>query len=248
MELSNQIESVVSDLRRAGSPGSIGDAADRGPGVLVDPDVLSDGSRFVPSSNPVAVAVDGKGFFVLEDAGARLYGRLGNFSVDARGALVDSEGRAVIGFAIRADGTEADAAPIAIAARDAASKRFSSFSIDEAGVLHAVLPSGPSAHQRSARAKVPIARLALAMFPAPERLRRAGESTVTATSLSGAAELVAPGNRGAGRLKPRVLAAGAIDIEGDLRALWIFRRRRELETALASAFDSCIRTALGLVR
>jgi len=248
MELSTQIDSVVADLKRAGSPGSIGDAADRASDVVVNPDVLADGSRFVPSSNPLAVAVDGKGFFVFEDAGARLYGRLGNFSVDPKGALVDSDGRAVVGFAIRADGTEAAAARISIPAEDLASHRFSSFSIDEAGVLHGMLSSGSGANRRSARAEIPIARLALAMFDVPERLHRAGESTVTVTSLSGAAELVAPGNRGAGRLKPHALAAGAVDIEADLRALWMLRRKGELETVLAYASDSCVRTALGLVR
>ena len=248
MELSSRIDSVVADLRRAGSPGSLGDAPDRSPDVIVDPNVLADGSRFVPSANPLAVAIDGRGFFVLDDSGTRAYGRLGDFRVDERGSLVDSDGRAVIGFGIRADGTEAEAAPISVSSNGVASKRFSSFVIDEAGTLLGVMSRSPNLRWRGDRPAVPIARLALAMFQAPARLRRASETTVVPTSLSGIPELVAPGKAGAGVLRRHALAAGAIDVGADLRALWMLRRKGEFEATLASASDSCVRTALGLVR
>ena len=248
MELSSRIESVVADLRRAGSPGSIGDAADRSSGVITDPVVLADGSRFAPSTNPLAVAIDGPGFFVLDDSGARVYGRLGAFRLNEQGSLVDSEDRSVIGFGIRAGGTDAVAAPIRVQSEDVASKRFSSFVIDESGTLLGVTSRSSGVHSRGARVEVPIARLALAIFQAPPRLRRAGDTTVVPSNLSGMPELVAPGKAGAGMLKRHVLSAGAIDVEADLRALWMLRRRGEFEVALASASDSCVRTALGLVR
>lgn len=244
MDLSS-LDTVVTDLRRAASAGSLGDAADRTPGVLANTGVAQDGARFVPSSNPLAVAIDGQGFFAFENAGKPLYGRLGDFRVDERGALVDAAGHAVIGFAILADGSEGMPGPIAVAAQDVSSKRFESFLIDESGVLRGV-PQRVGGH--GVRADVPIARLALAMFQAPERLLRVSETNVTSTQLSGPPLLTTPGRNGAGMLKRHVLAAGAVDVTADLRALWMLRRRGELDAAVAGASDSCVRTALGLVR
>ena len=245
MELTSQISAAVADLRRATSAGALGDAAERLPGVLTDASIMQDGARFVPSSNPLAVAIDGQGFFVFEDAGARQYGRLGDFSVNERGALVGAQGRTLIGYSIRSDGTEGAAAPIQVAPQDVSSKRFASFTIDESGVLRGVKrrTRGGNTHD-----EIPIARLALAMFQAPERLQRISETNAIPTRLSGPAVLTAAGLTGAGMLKRHNLNAGAIDVFADLRTLWMLRRKGELDAAIAAASDSCVRTALGLVR
>jgi flagellar hook protein FlgE len=95
---------------------------------------------------------------------------------------------------------------------------------------------------------VPLARLALAVFPVPERLARADETALAATRAAGQPLLVRPGEKGTGLLRTHSLAAGAVDIQSDLNKLWVLRRKGELATALTSASDACTRTALGLVR
>ncbi len=48
----------------------------------------------VPTDRPLDLAIDGGGFFVLNDGqGGRVYTRAGNFLLDAQGRLVDSMGR-----------------------------------------------------------------------------------------------------------------------------------------------------------
>lgn len=44
------------------------------------------------------LAIDGNGFFIVDNGGARNYTRAGNFKIDASGALVDQKGQKVLGF------------------------------------------------------------------------------------------------------------------------------------------------------
>ena len=238
------VDAVVSDLRRAAVEGGLGDSLDRVPGMLVDAGAMSGADRFVPNPAPLAVAVDGPGLFVLQDGSSRVYSRLGDFQLDEHGYLVDRAGRAVVGFP---EGHEV-ATAIAVSAADVASKRFTSYKIDERGVLYGVVHKPGSRWRKPIDVAVPIARLALAMFPVPERLARADQTTLTATSAAGVPLIVTPGNSGAGSLRSHVLAAAAVDIQGDLRKLWTLRRSGELAAALAGASDECTRTALGLVK
>ena len=50
------------------------------------------------------VAIEGNGFFVVLDGESRSYTRVGNFSTDGDGILVDYEGRKVLGWASGSDG------------------------------------------------------------------------------------------------------------------------------------------------
>jgi flagellar basal-body rod protein FlgG len=51
------------------------------------------------SGNPLDVALEGDGFFVLAGASGEVYTRQGNFQLDAKGRLVSSSGLAVMGEA-----------------------------------------------------------------------------------------------------------------------------------------------------
>ena len=50
------------------------------------------------TDNALDLAINGQGFFVLEDAGERFYGRAGSFGVDSSGNIVDPIGNQLVGF------------------------------------------------------------------------------------------------------------------------------------------------------
>jgi len=50
------------------------------------------------TDNALDLAINGQGFFVLEDAGERFYGRAGAFGVDVDGNIVDQVGNSLVGF------------------------------------------------------------------------------------------------------------------------------------------------------
>lgn len=56
------------------------------------------------SNNPLDIAINGKGFFRLSDAGTIVYGRNGQFQLDKNGYIVSSSGKNVTGYAADATG------------------------------------------------------------------------------------------------------------------------------------------------
>jgi flagellar hook protein FlgE len=219
-------ETLTIDARRAASAGAIGDSPDR-PGSIVSKPLESVIAQTAPSASATAVSIDGPGWFIVESAGRRCYTRLGDFRFDEHGTLVDSRGRIVLGLTQAFTGL----APIKRrGAKDAA--------VDASGVV-----TVQGVHGRET-----AGRIALAIFPSPEHLRRIDGTSVRATLESGEPQIVAPGSPNVGSLKSHTLENALVDVAGDLEGMWRAQRRGETQAAAASAVDSCERVALGLVR
>jgi len=56
------------------------------------------------TDNALDLAINGQGFFVLNDGGARSYTRAGNFGLDAEGYIVANNGARLVGYAATAQG------------------------------------------------------------------------------------------------------------------------------------------------
>lgn len=67
-------------------------------------DTIQTPGNLQPTSRLTDVAIEGNGFFVVLDGESRSYTRVGNFSTDGDGILVDYEGRKVMGWASGSDG------------------------------------------------------------------------------------------------------------------------------------------------
>jgi flagellar hook protein FlgE len=239
---------ILADARRASIPGAVGDAPDR-PGMLVGESVSSDLRTTVPSSSPLAVSIDGRGLFVLQQNGVRRYGRHGEFQIDTKGRLTDQLGALALGFRVNDTGEPVAGLTVCqVPASDIAAQRYTTYRIDERGVLYGEAERiDATTGQREIRSNA-IARLALAVFPAPERLAREGDVLLAATQSAGNPTIVSPGEPGVSPLRVHVLEAGMVDIEGDLARLWAARKRLEAQVAISAATDRNTRTALGLVK
>lgn len=81
------------------------------------------------TSNPLDVAINGKGFFRLDDNGAVSYSRNGQFRFDAQGYLVNSQGLNLTGYGADANGNIVPSAPgpIQISFADIAPQTTSEF-------------------------------------------------------------------------------------------------------------------------
>jgi flagellar hook protein FlgE len=66
------------------------------------------------TSNPLDVAINGKGFFRLDDNGAITYARNGQFRFDPNGFIVTTEGLNLTGYPVDANGNILPAAPTPI--------------------------------------------------------------------------------------------------------------------------------------
>jgi len=243
-----EIRSLIDDAKRAATPGVLGGAVDRPTDVSVGW-FRPNESRLVPNPSPLSVAIEGPGLFALERDGHREYGRLGEFRVDVRGMLTDAAGRRVLGFRVNAAGQRTSGLiPIQVAPDAVASRRFSSYDIDARGLFAGSVTRIDARSGRATKSSIPIARVALAVFRAPERLALASPTTLRATAASGPPTVCAPGDANVGLLRQHALETGLASLEDDLKHAWLASRRAELQTALAAASDDCLRTALGLVK
>ncbi|HET9342599.1 MAG TPA: hypothetical protein VFO25_06770 [Candidatus Eremiobacteraceae bacterium] len=228
--VASEVDALTADARRAAHVGAIGDAPDH-PGSIVTKPVESVFVPTTPSASPLAVSIDGSGFFVVSRAGRTFYTRLGDFRFDEHGKLVDGEGRSVLGLPVF---HAAHPGPLVqIERRDAKAA-----SIDANGNVLVNGASGPET----------IGRLALAVFPAPERLRRIDDTSLRSTAESGDPQFIAPGAPNVGRLKTHALENALVNVAGDLEGMWRAQRRGETQAASAAAEDSCQRAVLALVR
>ena len=81
---------LFKDIERQASRGSLAGSDSRGAGVAVDLSQVSFRSGELRSTgNSLDAAVDGRGFFVLEQNGERVFTRAGQFEFDKDGNLVD---------------------------------------------------------------------------------------------------------------------------------------------------------------
>lgn len=246
--VSVHLHAVIADARRAAIPGAIGDSPDRAGAIVVAPLVAQPARRSTPSASPLSVTIDGSGLFAFEDAGRRAYGRLGDFRFDSRGVLVDGAGRTVLGYAPEAARPAGDLHAIRIAPSDAAAKRFSDFTVDERGVVSGVVRSSAASPAGRGQQVIALGRIALAVFPAPERLHRIGDTIAIATADAGIPLIAAPGDTNVGMLHSHSLETGLVDLESDLARLWSLERDADIGAATAWAGDVFARTAMGLVK
>ncbi len=101
------------------------------------------------TDNALDLAINGQGFFTLENGGARSYGRAGAFGVDSGGNLVDAFDNQLIGFQPDASGNITGAlGPIVVSRADLAPQITSTIDIganlDAGSVVPGAFTVGPS--------------------------------------------------------------------------------------------------------
>lgn len=244
-----EIDSLIADARRAAIPGAIGVAPDR-QGTIVGAELPGGAAiRTAPSAAALDVAIDGPGLFVLDRGGQRRFARLGDFRVDQGGYLTNDAGARVLGFGVDASGEPVTGlSALRVPPADVASQTYSSYSVDERGVFAGVNQRTDARTGRRLTNTIALGRIALAVMPAPERLKLDGDTMLQSTTAAGSPIIAAAGSSGMSSLRAHALETGMVDLEGDLARLWAARRRAEFAQAVAASTDQNARTALGLVK
>lgn len=165
---------VYQELARSGKPVDPDNDTACGSGARVTV-VLGDFTQgsLVESNNPLSIAVDGKGFLLVEDeAGREYFTRDGNFHRDAGGNLVSASGFRLPGITLPGEAQDVTIEP------GGAVK-----TIDEEGDVQE------------------LGQINLYLFVNPQGLERVGDNLYRSTPQSGDPEEYAPGNEEAGQLR-----------------------------------------------
>jgi len=211
---------ITGALTEAQAPGS-SQFTGGGTRVMSTLPVFSEG-EMRPTNNATDMAIDGDGFFELENAaGDKVYTRDGQFRIDGEGYLTSVNGlRLAQGIQI-----PPDAKDVRVAAT---------------GEVTATLGSDTERTQ--------IASLEPATFPSSDSLQSIGENTFAPTDASGAATFGKPGDPGYGKLQQGFLEMANVDLVDEMTNLVMAQRAYQLNARVLQAADQILETINNLRR
>lgn len=167
------------------------------------------------TGNAFDIALDGNGFFPVQLPGGQTgYTRAGNFSRNAEGMLVTSEGYQLMpGITVPEGAT--------------------SVTIGTDGTVSAQLAGQTEPQQ--------IGQIQVATFPNPAGLQATGDNYLIETSASGAAALGVAGEGGRGRTRQGMLEGSNVNVVEELVDMIETQRAYEVNSKMISATDEMLK-------
>lgn len=193
----------------------------------------------VPAGDPLNLALEGEGFFVLEGKGGeRLFSREGNFHRSAAGELVSHAGRRVLGYNVEGNHPfdSGDLKPVRVHPDGAAGAEVTSISVGEDGTIRGHFSDGIVRDS---------GQIALARFANPGGLLRRGENSFSANSNSGPPTFAAPGST---RVVSGAREQSNTDIAGELVDLSLFSTMFRVNLQVFTTGDALLQELLSLRR
>jgi hypothetical protein len=190
------------------------------------------------------IGIEGAGLLVLDDKGVRAFARVATLHVAPDGRLLDDQGRAALGYDLTTGSRRVT--ELRVPTRDIGADRYASYQIDDRGHFWGVI-RGSVGHASASEQQVLLGRLAVAVFPAPDRLHDAGNVSL-ATSSAGVPRYVPADAPHVGPLRQHPQEPSQQALSANLRELWNASGKAEIDVALTASRDSIERTALDLVR
>ncbi len=200
-------------------------------------DVVNSRSSFQQTSRSLDVYVAGEGYFTVQNAtGGKSYTRLGAFSFDPNGNLLDSDGNKVMGQTTTGTTMTTTPAPITIA-------NFSNYT------SVSILPNGTiSAIDSTTGAVAELGQLAIAVFQNPNGLQQQGTSYYAETGNSGAPTYAVAGSATAGALVSGGLEMSNVDLSKEFTDMIIAQRGFQANARVITTSDQVLEELVNLKR
>ncbi len=175
---------------------------------------------YMQTGNLFDFAIEGDGFFQLDDNGRTVYTRAGNFKVDRDGSLCNSEGLKLM-----------PAVEIPM--------EMIHFTVDSGGTWTATDENGD-----------PLAtgRIELARFVNPAGLTSLGRNLYDRTDASGDATVGNPGEGGNGTISQRFLEMSNVNVVDEMVKMIVGQRAYEINSKAIQTADAMLQMANGLKR
>jgi len=202
------------------------------------------------------LAVDGDAYFVVSPDGTNTYlTKAGNFSLDAQGNLVNSNGYFVKGI------SSSSAKPINInissVMDNGVQKKITSFSIDSNGYINVVDEDGKSGKLAFDGQKYSIdtvgtsgqdVSLATAVVTNPSGLQKVGNTMFVATGNSGPAIPDRIQNNSGGQINSGVLEMSNVDLTEEFTEMIVAQRGFQANARTITTSDSILEEVVNLKR
>ncbi|MGE4264722.1 MAG: flagellar basal-body rod protein FlgG [Desulfovibrio sp.] len=218
-DLMYQTLSVAGTLNESGNRLPTGFQVGMGVRPVTVHKFFSQGS-FKNTGNTMDIAIEGQGFFKLNQDGNDVYTRAGNFKPDNNGRIVNANG-----YPLQPEFTIPDTAV--------------TLTITEKGRISALDANG----QELAAADIPIYN-----FVNPAGLKAMGRNVYVETDGSGAATQGTPGDDNFGTLAQGYLETSNVEMVDEMVGLIIGQRAYEVNSKAMTTSDALLQTAINVKR
>jgi len=214
------------------------------------------------TGNPLDLAIDGDGYFIIQNGTTYTYTRAGNFYTDSAHYLVDSNGNYVMGCEMKADGTPRYVREVVIDPNTNQTELQECEPTDEGATL--VLTKifiDPKYYDVSINVNgqvvgldeetsqtTVIGQIVLAQFANPNGLEKVGENAYQTTVNSGGAAYTTPGAGGSGKLNPGSLEMSNVDLAEEFTQMIITQRGFQANSRIITVADELLQELVSLKR
>lgn len=200
-------------------------------------DVINTRSSYQQTSRALDLYISGEGYFTVLNSGGGLdYTRLGAFSFDPNGNLVDSNGNLVVGKTPSMDDPTAPLEPITVPDFE----NYTGISIDSSGMI-----TGTNSATMDIET---LGQVAIAVFQNPDGLEQSGTSYYSETVNSGAPAYVAAGSPTAGALVSGGLEMSNVDLSKEFTDMIVAQRGFQANARVITTSDQVLEELVNLKR
>jgi flagellar hook protein FlgE len=233
-------------------------------------DVLNTPASSQYTGNPLDLAIDGDGYFVIQDGGSYTYTRAGNFYTDSAHNLVDSNGNYVMGYETKGDGSlvyrrvaldpvtgepEIDpdtGEPVMVECEpdeDGATLVMRRIYVDPKYYDVSINANGQvvGLDEDTSQTTV-LGQIVLAQFANPNGLEKVGENAYRTTVNSGDATFTTPGTGGSGKLNPGSLEMSNVDLTAQFADMITTQRGFQANSRVITTTDEMLEELVNMVR
>ncbi len=200
-------------------------------------DLLNTGSGFQQTGRAMDTYISGEGYFTVQDSAGELnYSRVGSFSFDASGNLLDANGSFVMGQLPPLAATIGTPVPINIPNF----QNFSGISIGKDGVI--------SGTNLTTMAIQTLGQVAVAVFNNPDGMEQRGDQYLGETLNSGAPSYTVAGTGLAGQLVSGGLEMSNVDLSKEFTDLIVAQRGYQANARVITTSDQVLEELVNLKR
>ena len=224
-------------------------------------DVLNTPASSQYTGNPLDLAIDGDGYFIIQNGTTYTYTRAGNFYTDSAHYLVDSNGNYVMGCELNADGTPkyvrevidpgtgdtviedcqpTDEGATLVLDRIYIDPKYYDVSINANGQVVGL-------DEETSQTTV-IGQIVLGQFANPNGLEKVGENAYQTTVNSGSATITTPGAGGSGKLNPGSLEMSNVDLTAQFADMITTQRGFQANSRVITTTDEMLEELVNMVR
>jgi flagellar hook protein FlgE len=204
------------------------------------------------TQKPTNLAINGQGFFMLNDGNKTHYTRDGRFEFK-EGQLKSDDGKTVMGYALDSQGnmTGTETTPISMS-MDPKTKlyggKYTGYHFDETGKLYGESTNTDPVTGQTVTGSTPLYQAAVASFANASSLKKTGTTTFEESQDSGHAVVGVAGQGALGAMCPGSLELANVDFMQQGAAIGIAKQAFDANMAAFRAMDKLTQSALGLVK